>query len=158
MYRWIQCSSVTDLTYIWSINPPFSAAAFLRNPSITGVWRTIQDIRTLTCLGPPDHLSVDQGSNYISREMRETLDVAGVRLGEARVENHGSIGVVRRYHAPVRASYERIRCDMYATVRDLECLKMATFSVNATVGPEGLWRTLFVFCVIPRLARRTPSP
>lgn len=62
----------------------FAATAFLRNQSESDIWPTLQKIWTLTCLGPPDHLWVDKGSVFISKEiMRESLKAAEDTLKEA---------------------------------------------------------------------------
>ena len=113
----------------------FSAASFLKSQSSSEVWKTRQSLWNLVYIGPPDHLSVDQGSNYISREMRANLEAAGVTLHEAPVENPGTIGVVERYHAPLRAAYFKIRADLDRSNTDAECLKLEIFAVNSTMGP-----------------------
>lgn len=135
----------------------FCAASFLRSQSSSEIWRTILSQWSHVYAGPPDYLKVDQGSNYTSKEMRANMDAAGIRLREAPIESPGAIGVVERYHAPLRGIYEKIRKEMARDHTDVECLKMAVFSINATVGPEGLCPMLLVFGVIPRPARSTPS-
>lgn len=62
----------------------------------------------LVVLRPPDYITDDQGSNYVSLEILVHLDAAGVTLLGAPIENPGTIGVVERYYAPLRAAYERI--------------------------------------------------
>lgn len=47
----------------------FQAADVLSNRSAGDVWRTIGYIWKDFFLGPPEHIYVDQGSNYTSREM-----------------------------------------------------------------------------------------
>lgn len=88
----------------------YTAAAFLKNQAAAKIWRMIERQWTLVYLGPPDFLAIDQGSSYmsyISREMRENLAASGLVLEEAPVETLGAIGVVERYHAPLRAAYSR---------------------------------------------------
>lgn len=87
----------------------FSAASFLRSQSAKDIWKTIQLMWSLTYLGPPDYLSVDQVSAYISKEMRESVEAHGVMILEAPIKSPGTIGVVERYHAPLRAAYGNIR-------------------------------------------------
>lgn len=65
----------------------FSAAYFLRNQSETKICRSIQDILTITYLGPPDHVWVDQGTNYVSNKMLATILAAGVTLKEAQIQS-----------------------------------------------------------------------
>lgn len=135
----------------------FSAAAFLRNQSSSEVWKAIQGLWNLVYMGPPDFLMVDQGTNYTSQELRGNLDAHGITLQEAPIETPGAIGTVERYHAPLRAAYERIRAEVKTGMTDDECLKMAVFAVNSTVGPEGLCPILLVFGAIPRPARTSPT-
>lgn len=62
----------------------------------------------------------------------------------------GAIGTVERFHTPLRSAYDKIRRDLARDVSDEECLDMAVFAINATIGPEGPG-------VIPRPARKEPS-
>lgn len=74
----------------------FCAAPFLKSQSAREIWTKIQLLWTLVYSGPSDHLSVDQGSSFISREMRANLESDGVTLHEAPIENPGSIGTFER--------------------------------------------------------------
>lgn len=65
--------------------------------------------------------------------------------------------MVERYHAPLRSAFKKIRRDMGSDDRNSDCLQMAVFFVNCTVGPEGLCPMLLVFGEIRRPARCTPS-
>lgn len=101
---------------------------------------------------------MDQGSAYISKEMRPNFQVAGVTLHEALIENPETIGVVEFYHAPLRAAYEKIRTELNKDVSDVECSKMAVYAINCTTGPEGLRPMLLGFGAILRASRSTPAP
>lgn len=109
-------------------------------------------------MGPPDFLAVDQGKAYVSVEMKSTVNACGVRLEEAPIENPGSIGVVERYHAPLRTGYTKIRSSLYRTINDEECLQMAVFANNSTMGPEGPSPMLLVHGALPLTIRNAPSP
>lgn len=135
----------------------FMAAAFLRDQSTSEIWKTMQRLWTHVYLGP-GYLTVDQGSAYVSTEMRETLEAADIVFREEPIENPGSIGTVERYHAPLRAAFEQIKTDLENNVTDDDCLRSATFAVNSSVGPEDLCPTLLVFGAVPRPAGRSPSP
>lgn len=63
----------------------FSAATLLRSQSAKEIWPTIQSLWSLVYIGPPDHLTVDQGTSYVRKEMRSNLDTARVTLHEAAV-------------------------------------------------------------------------
>lgn len=135
----------------------FSAACFLRSQSSEDIWKAILANWIYSYAGPPDIFHVDQGSAYISKEMRSNMETYGVRIREAPIETPGSIGIVERYHGPLRAAFERIWDDMDGCLTEADCLRMAIFSVNSTIGPEGLCPTLLVFGLIPRPARKVPS-
>lgn len=136
----------------------FFGAAFLRNQSTAEIWATNQRIWSLLYLGPPDFLTVDQGSAYVSVEMRRNLAAVGVVLREAPVESPEPIEVVERYHAPLRSAYNLIRADSPRDISDADCLKKAVFAVNCTVGPEGLCPVLLVFGSVPRPVRTKDAP
>lgn len=112
----------------------------------------------LSYLGPPDLITVDQGSSYVSKEMRSKCEASGIRLLEAPIENPGSIGMVERYHAPLRASFNKIKEDIGADITDKQALEMDVYTINATIGPEGLCPSLLVYGAIPLPARTRPSP
>lgn len=136
----------------------FSAACFLRKQSTSEIWATIRRLWILSYMGPPDHLMVDQGTAYTSKEMRENLESFGVALVEAPIENPGSIGIVERYHAPLRAAHKKIRASLDRSTSDAECLQMNTYAMNSIIGPEGLCPMMLVFGALPRPARSKPSP
>lgn len=48
----------------------FTAASFLPNHTSTEIWRTIFRLFINAYMFPPYFLAVDQGSNYVSKEMR----------------------------------------------------------------------------------------
>lgn len=56
----------------------------------------------------PYHLSVDQVSSYIIREMKSNNQADRVSLDEAAVENPGAIGTIERYHEPMRAAFVKV--------------------------------------------------
>lgn len=59
----------------------------------------------LVYVGPPDHIRAEQGTNYIYKEMHINLDVYGVVLEEASIENTGTIGMAERYKDPLKAEF-----------------------------------------------------
>ena len=137
----------------------FVAAEFLKSQSTEEIWKAITRLWLLTYMGPPDFLAVDQGSGYVSKEMKENVSAQGITLEEAPIETPGAIGVVERYHAPLRSAYTKIRQTLSkGDTNDHECLKMAVYANNSTMGPEGLCPMLLVFGALPRPARTSPSP
>ena len=132
----------------------FTAACFLKKQTTEEIWRSIRRLWIMTYMGPPDFLAVDQGSAYISKETKSNMEAAGIILEEAPIENPGSIGVVERYHAPLKKAYLKLRQTLQkGDTSDAECLQMAVYAANATIGPEGLCPMLLVFGAMPRRAR-----
>ena len=75
------------------------------------------------------------------------------------IENPGTIGVVERYHAPLKKAYLKLRQTLQKNdTNDAECLQMAVYAANATIGPKVVCPMLLVFGALPRPARHMPSP
>lgn len=90
--------------------------------------------------------------------MRDSTEAFGVYLDEATVEALGAIATVERYHAPLRLAYERIYAATDHQTSELECLRLAVFTVGCTFEAEGLCPTLFLFGAIPQPARTLAAP
>lgn len=75
-------------------------------------------------LVPLDHLCVNQGIPCVSNEMGINLEAVSMTLRDTPIESLGSRGEVTRYHAPLKAAYEKIRADAdceYGMVAVKEC-------------------------------------
>jgi hypothetical protein len=73
------------------------------------------------------------------------------------MEAHNSIGLVERYHIPLRRSYEIIRDELKDEYINKEIiLQIAVKAVNDSTGPNRLVPTLLVFSVYPRLTEMDP--
>lgn len=105
----------------------FSAADFLRDRSASEIWKTIPPIWTLICTGPPDYLLVDQGSAYISEQMKQNLEASCIIPLQAPVESSAKIGSEERYHDPLRSAYMEIRSDMGAKLAKLNAYNWRSF-------------------------------
>lgn len=88
-----------------------------------------------------DHLHVDQGTNYTSKEMKSNLEASDVTLHEDGIETPVSIGTVQRYHGPLRAAYTRIGRQLGRETTYADHLTMAVFAGNTTIAPEDLCPT-----------------
>jgi hypothetical protein len=53
-------------------------------------------------LGPPDQITADTGKNFASREFHQLAESVGTKVKIVPVEAHNSVGIVKRYHGPVR--------------------------------------------------------
>lgn len=79
----------------------FTATCFLPSQIEVEICAAIEILCTLVYVGPPEHLTLQQGTSYIRRDMRSNLGADGLTLLEAAVENPGAIGTVERNHAPL---------------------------------------------------------
>lgn len=136
----------------------YSAAQFLSNASAASVWKAILRCWSNVCLGPPDFLRTDQGSQFISREFLSNAEADGISVLSEAVECPCAMSHVERYHGPLRLAYQKIRSELASSESNVDCLQMAVKDVNDTIGPEGLFPTLLVYGAIPRPARNTPAP
>lgn len=89
--------------------------------------------------------------------MNSDLEASVVVLKQTSDEALGDIGTEKRYNYPLRAAFEKICKDMEKVVSDEECLWMAVYAVNETVGPEGSYPMMLVFGTMPLLIRTNPS-
>lgn len=93
---------------------------------------------------------------YLPINSKQSRGVRPIALGSPS-ESPGTIGIIKRYHATLRVSFTRISSDMDECVSDQDCLKMAVFALNSTIGREVLCPMLLVFGSIPRPARSMPE-
>lgn len=140
----------------------FQAARWLPNISSQATWDALRLCWIDIYVGPPDQITHDAGSNFTSQEFRQNATTMAIETKCVPVEAHHSIGIIERYHAPLRRAFEVIKEDL----KDLETatskeviLQMAVKAVNDTAGPYGLVPTLLVFGCYPRMTKDgLPSP
>ena len=99
-------------------------------------------------LGPPDFIIHDTGTQFTSTEFTKNAKTMGSTTKCVPVEAHHSIGLVERYHAPLRRAYEIIVEELPNAAKHL-ALQMAVKAVNDTAGPNGIVPTLLVFGTYP---------
>ena len=82
-----------------------------------------------------------------------------IEVKEVPVEAHNSVGLVERYHMPLRRAYDIIKNDTVGKGIKIDreaILQMAQKAVNDTAGPGGIVPTLLVFGAYPRIAHSDP--
>lgn len=84
----------SPVLHMIDLNTNYCAASFSKKQSSAEIWKEIKNEWFLTYSGLPNLPTVDQGSAYVSREMKYNLDDTGVQLLEAPIENPGTIGTV----------------------------------------------------------------
>jgi hypothetical protein len=82
----------------------------------------------------------------------------GIKVKIVPVKAHNSIGIVERYHGPIRRAYLIITTEIQGIDKDM-ALQMAFKAINDTAGPDGLVPTLLVYGALPRMVEYdAPSP
>jgi hypothetical protein len=136
----------------------FQAGRWLQNISAKHTWDTLRACWIDTYLGPPDLIAHDAGKNFVSKEFKQYASTMGITTKSAPVEAHNSVGMVERYHGPLRRIYQIITSEIKDIDKD-SALQMAFKALNDTAGPNGLVRTLLVFGAYPRIVESdAPSP
>jgi hypothetical protein len=80
-----------------------------------------------------------------------------IDVKEVPVEAHNSVGLVERYHAPLRRAYEIIQDKLKDERIDKEMvLQIAVKAVNNLAGPNRLVPTLLVFGAYLQLTEMDP--
>jgi len=111
-----------------------------------------------TYLGPPDQITTNARKNFASKEFAQNANMLGVKLKIVPVEAHNSVGIVERYHGPVRRAYSIITTEIHDIDKDM-ALQMAFKAINDSAGPDGLIPTLLVYGAYPRMTEYdAPSP
>jgi hypothetical protein len=103
-------------------------------------------------LGPPAFVIHDPGTNFNSKEFRDSAAVVGTETMNMPVESHNSVGLVERYHIPLRRSYNILLSELPDLTKE-ERLQMVVKTVNNTAGLDGLVLTLLVFRAYLRISR-----
>jgi transposase InsO family protein len=135
----------------------FQAARWLKDVSSQTVWNNLRYCWIDTYLGPPDVINHDQGKQFVSEEFRQLAASMAITTVPVPIEAHNSIGLVERYHGPLRRAYDVITEDLKGTSVTKEIvLQMAVKAVNDTAGPNGLVPTLLVFGAYPRMTELDP--
>lgn len=83
------------------------------------------------------------------------MSQATVTVLVSPIEEPRTIGVVERSHATFRLDYVSTWMELVREVPDSEILRIEVFSVNSTVGPEGLCPMILLFETLPCHARKT---
>ncbi|POS82075.1 hypothetical protein EPUL_006366, partial [Erysiphe pulchra] len=133
----------------------FQAARWLANLSSSNVWNALRICWIDSYLGPPEIINHDAGTNFTSSEFQQYNISLGIETKEIPVESANSMGIVERYHKPLRRAYSIIKEETKSTDKNL-ILQMAIKAINDTAGLDGIIPTLLVFGAYPRMSRLDP--
>ncbi|KAI0994535.1 hypothetical protein K3495_g13645 [Podosphaera aphanis] len=99
----------------------------------------------------------DAGKNFAFDEFQQLAKSMSIDIKEVPVESHNSIGLVERYHAPLRRAFNIIKEELKDEKVGIDLiLQMAQKAVNDSAGPDGIVPTLLVFRAYPRLTSLDP--
>lgn len=136
----------------------YQAGRWLQNISAKHTWDTLRACWIDTYLGPPDLIVHDSGKNFISKDFKGYAAAMGITAKSVPVEAHNSIGMVERYHGPLRRIFNIIMAESPAFDKDM-ALQMAFKALNDSAGTDGLVPTLLLFGAYPRMTEwDAPSP
>ena len=80
----------------------------------------------------------------------------GTKVKIVPVEAYNSVGIVKRYHAPIRRAYLIIITELKGEINREMALQMAFKAINNSAGPDGLIPTLLVYGAYPRMTEYDP--
>ena len=83
----------------------FQAAKFLKSMSAADAWNALRSCWIDVYLGPPAYIVHDPGTNFDSKEFKDNAKMMASETKTMPVEAHHSIGLVERYHVPLRRAY-----------------------------------------------------
>lgn len=131
----------------------FQAARFLDNMSAKHTWDMLRLCWIDVYTGPPEVIVHDAGTNFDSAEFRRNAATMAIQLKCVPVETPQSVGLVERYHGPLRRAYMILSEELkdQTVGKDIK-LQMAVKAVNDTAGYDGLVPTLLVFGAYPRIS------
>jgi len=138
----------------------YNSGRWLKDISAQHTWDALKACWMDTYLGPPDWITTDAGKNFVSRDFKYHASQLGIKVKAVPIEAHNSIGMVERYHGPIRRAFQIIATELPHLDVDMQ-LQMAFKAINDSVGPKGLVPTLLVFGAYPRMVdsdSQAPSP
>jgi hypothetical protein len=101
----------------------------------------------------------DAGKNFTAIEFKQLASSLLIKVKEVPVEAHNSVGLIERYHAPLRRAYKILKEELKDEHSDKEMIfQMAVKAVNNSAGPDGIVLTLLVFGSYPRMTEMDPPP
>jgi di/tripeptidase len=102
----------------------------------------------------------DARKNFTAIEFKQLAFFMSIKVKEVPVKAYNSVGLVERYHAPLRQAYEIIKKELKNKHINKEMiLQMTVKAVNDSAGPDRIVLILLVFGLYPRITKiDPPSP
>jgi di/tripeptidase len=97
------------------------------------------------------------GKNFTATEFKQLVSSMSIKVKEVPVKAYNSVGLVERYHAPLRRAYKIIKEELKDKHINKEMiLQMAVKAVNDSARPDEIVLTLLVFGLYPRMTEIDP--
>jgi hypothetical protein len=74
----------------------------------------------------------------------------GTKVKIVPIKAHNSVGIVERYHGPIRRAYLIITAEINGINKDT-VLQIAFKAINNSARPNGIISTLLVYGALPRI-------
>lgn len=122
----------------------FQAGRWLKSRSAKHTWEIIQNCWKNTYLGPPDITTNNAGTNYVIRDFQQYAVDRGLTTKGVQVEYLNFIGLVERYHGPLRHIYQIVVSKISGIEKNL-ALKMTFKALNNSLRADEFVSTLLIF-------------
>ena len=129
----------------------FQPGKFVSDMSAKTAWQTLWSCWICPYAGPPDTLVYDAGTNFFSKEFKDSCSTMSTTVVEVPTEAHHVIGVGERQHHVVRNIYNKLKLDFTYLNRE-ELLELTFRAVNYAPGPDGVSPTILVYGIPPKLS------
>lgn len=112
------------------------------------VWDTFLEAWVTVYVGYPNRIRGEQGSVFTCKLWGDVTSIHGIELQLSGIENHNSIGIGERYHAPIRRIFRFIRAQNPRLDSEIS-LRLAVKAANDTLGPKGQVPAKLVYGIDP---------
>lgn len=123
--------------------------------------QTVEDVRNNICIvlgyrltRLPYFNGRRTSQKFVSTRWERRATAAGIILRTSWVESHNSLALGKRYHAPLRQLFNKVRHAEPSIAPDM-ALRIAHKYLNETMGPNMLVPTLLVYGMLPRMPAAT---
>lgn len=147
----------------------YESAKCLINETAAEIWHAFRTCWQDMCLGLPDVVTHDAGTNFASRELAANCDLLHIRLSPVPKESPKTMGIVERQQDPMCRTYMAI--SKAAPITDVEIANrvlpnlqfysiflIACKAVNDAIGTDGLVPNFIVYRAMPRLGASLGEP
>ena len=134
----------------------FQIGRWLKEVFAKHVWNQLRYCWIDTYFGLFDFIFMNAGKQFAAKEFKQYAANMRIIVKNVSVKAHHSIGLIERYHGPLRRIYTIIIIEIFGINADL-VLQMSFKTFNDSVEPNGLVFTLLVFKAYSRMTDMNAS-